>query len=243
MIILENVNKSFDERMVLNNINFKVNTGEICFVLGKSGAGKSVLLRNIIGLIKPDSGKITVNGKDVTDMEEKQLPELRKKCGMIFQKPALLDSITIFENIAFPLRHHFRLTEEEIIRRVKRVSSLVHIGNNYFNKKPGDTPFSIKKRASIARTIILEPEILLFDEPTTGLDPVMTTIITDLIKDLSHRLKTTSIVVSHNINSAMSIADHILFIDKGYVIAEGSPEHMMKSENNLVKRFIEEEIF
>jgi len=239
MIKFHQLVKKFGERVVLNGISFEVQEGEILFVLGTSGTGKSVLLKNLVGLMRPDGGAIEIDGEEVTHYDEEQFLEVRKKCGMVFQHPALFDSLTNFENVAFGLRRHFRLSDEEIQMKVKKSLELVHL-EGVENKYPSQISYGMQKRVSLARTIALEPKILLFDEPTTGLDPVMTNAINQLIFELSRTLKTTSIVVSHDMHCALDIADHIIVLDQGKIVANGPPSELRKSSVELVQNFLKE---
>ena len=208
---------------------------------GTSGTGKSVLLKNLVGLMSPDEGEIWIDGEEVSRLSEEQYLPIRKKCGMVFQHPALFDSLTIFENVAFGLRRHYQLPEEEVRAKVARALQLVNL-RDVEAKKPAQISYGMQKRVSLARTIALEPRILLFDEPTTGLDPVTTTAVNQLILDLSRELKTTSLVVSHDMNCALSIADRIIVLDKGQIVAMGTPADLKKSEVPLVKDFLAEVI-
>lgn len=231
--------KRFGTRTVLNGLNLKIREGEILFILGTSGTGKSVLLKNIVGLLTPDEGEIWIEDQDVSKFTEEQYFSIRKTCGMVFQHPALFDSLTVFENIAFGLRRHYQLDEDVIRTKVQKALKLVHL-SGVEDKKPAQISYGMQKRVSLARTIALEPRILLFDEPTTGLDPVTTTAINQLILDLSRELKTTSLVVSHDMNCALSIADRIVVLDKGSIAAIGTPEELKASSHPLVKDFLSE---
>lgn len=239
MIEFKNLVKRFGSRTVLNGLNLKIHEGEIIFVLGTSGTGKSVLLKNIVGLMTPDEGEIWIDGEEVSKFTEDQYLPIRKKCGMVFQHPALVDSLSIYENVAFGLRRHFSWSEQEIKLRVQESLNLVHI-NNVNDKKPAQISYGMQKRVSLARTIALSPKILLFDEPTTGLDPVTTTAVNELIQSLSRTLKTTSVVVSHDMNCALNIADRIVVLDKGEIVALGTPGELKKSEHPLVRDFLAE---
>ncbi|MCC7403469.1 MAG: ABC transporter ATP-binding protein [Bdellovibrionales bacterium] len=239
MIRFENVVKKFGERTVLNGITFSVDAGEILFILGTSGTGKSVLLKNIVGLLRPTSGRIFIDDEEVTHLSEEEYLSIRKKCGMVFQHPALFDSLTVFENIAFGLRRHYQLDEEEIRRRVARVLGLVNLPD-VEERFPAKLSYGMQKRVSLARTVAIDPQILLFDEPTTGLDPVTTNTINNLIRDLSRTLHTTSLVVSHDMHCALAIADKILVLDKGSIVAYGTADEMKRSTQPLVKDFLQE---
>jgi len=224
---------------VLNGLSLKIHEGEIIFILGTSGTGKSVLLKNLVGLMTPDEGEIWIDNEEVSKFSEEQYLPIRKKCGMVFQHPALFDSLTVYENIAFGLRRHYQLDEDTIRAKVSKALRLVHL-SGIEDKKPAQISYGMQKRVSLARTVALEPRILLFDEPTTGLDPVTTTAVNQLIYDLSRELKTTSLVVSHDMNCALSIADRIVVLDKGEIAAVGTPEEMKRSTHPLVKDFLAE---
>jgi phospholipid/cholesterol/gamma-HCH transport system ATP-binding protein len=240
MISFKNVVKRFGDRTILKGISFDVQEGDVVFILGTSGTGKSVLLKNLVGLLRPDEGQIFIDGKEVSSLTEEQYLPVRKMCGMVFQHPALFDSLTIFENIAFGLRKHFRLKEEEIVRRVHSCLSLVHLDEDVLDKIPSEISYGMQKRVSLARTVAVEPKILLFDEPTTGLDPVTTNAVNKLIADLSKKLKTTSMVVSHDMHCALDIADRIIVLDKGQIVDQGTPEELKNSTQPLVKDFLSE---
>ena len=240
MITFKNVHKSFGEREVLKGISFEVPAGQILFILGTSGTGKSVLLKNIVGLLKPTSGEIFIAGKEISRLSEIEMFPVRRMCGMVFQQPALFDSLSVFENVAFGLRKHQPdLNEGQITARVKECLSLVHL-HGIESKMPQSISYGMQKRVSLARTVAVNPRILLFDEPTTGLDPVTTNAINALILELSRKLKTTSLVVSHDMQCALDIADHILVLDKGEIVAQGSPAELKKSKQPLVQDFLKE---
>ena len=241
MIEFKNLVKKFGERTVLKGLSFRIEEGEILFILGTSGTGKSVLLKNLVGLMRPDSGEIWIDGEEVSLASEDKYLDIRKKVGMVFQHPALFDSLTVFENVAFGLRKHFNFSEEQINEKVKKALGLVHI-QGVEHKLPQQISYGMQKRVSLARTIALEPKVLLFDEPTTGLDPVTTNAINQLIKELSVSLKTTSIVVSHDMHCAIDIADRIIVLDQGQIVDKGTPEELKKSTVPLVKDFLAEVI-
>ncbi|MFN9066404.1 MAG: ABC transporter ATP-binding protein [Bdellovibrionales bacterium] len=197
IIKIKNLQKSFGDRRILNNLSFEVRASEIAFILGQSGTGKSVLLKCLVGLLKADQGEIWIDGVEVTHFSEEQMLGVRKMCGMVFQQPALFDSLTIQQNLEFGLKRHFQLSQVEQLLRCQKAIEAVHLDPQVLSLKPFDLSYGMQKRASLARTLVLEPKILLFDEPTTGLDPVATTAINNLIQEVSFQFKTTSLVVSH----------------------------------------------
>ncbi|MCC6278167.1 MAG: ABC transporter ATP-binding protein [Oligoflexia bacterium] len=240
MLEVKNLTKRFGSQEVLKGISLAISEGEILFVLGRSGTGKSVLLKNIVGLLKPESGQILLEGREISKLSEEEYFEVRKMCGMVFQHPALFDSLTVYENVAFGLRRHFPgMTPEEVKKRVTECLDLVHL-EGVEDKLPPQISYGMQKRVSLARTIAVEPRYLLFDEPTTGLDPVTTNAINRLISELSRKLNTTSIVVSHDMHCALEIADRIAVLDQGQLIALGTPSELLKSQVPLVKDFLAE---
>jgi phospholipid/cholesterol/gamma-HCH transport system ATP-binding protein len=239
VIEFKNLVKRFGTRTVLDGLNLTIHEGEILFILGTSGTGKSVLLKNIVGLLTPDEGEIWIDNQEVSKFTEEQYFNVRKKCGMVFQHPALFDSLTVFENVAFGLRRHYQLSEDVIRSKVTKALQLVNL-RGIEDKKPAQISYGMQKRVSLARTVALEPRILLFDEPTTGLDPVTTTAINKLILDLSRELKTTSLVVSHDMHCALAIADRIVVLDKGNIAAVGTPDELKASSHPLVQDFLSE---
>lgn len=241
MIAFKDVIKSFGPRTILKGISFHVLEGEILFVLGTSGTGKSVLLKNLVGLLKPDGGEIWIDGQETSRLTELQYLDIRKKVGMVFQQPALFDSLTIYENVAYGLRKHYKLSEEEIASKVKTALSLVKL-KDVEEKMPAQISYGMQKRVSLARTVALEPKVLLFDEPTTGLDPITTNAVNFLIKDLSKKLKTTSIVVSHDMHCALEIADRIIVLDQGNIVDHGTPAELKQSNVQLTKDFLAESL-
>ncbi len=247
MIRFEGVSKSFGPKHILRNLTFEVATGEILFILGKSGMGKSVTLKHIVGVLKPDSGRVYVDNKDVTVMNDTQLADVRRTCGMVFQHPALLDSLTIYQNVSFGLRtpQYTRslprpLTEDEIRARVIEKLALVNLGPDLLERMPTEISYGMQKRVSLARTLAPAPTYLLFDEPTTGLDPITTNAVNDLIFELSRRLKVTSVVVSHDMACALKIADRILVLDQGGILALQTVPEIKRSREPLIRDFLSE---
>lgn len=239
MIEINNLSKSFGDRTILRNLDLKIKSGEILFVLGTSGTGKSVLLKLLVGLLKYEQGSIRIDQQDITTFDENDFFEIRKKCGMVFQHPALFDSLSVFENVAYGLRKTTKLSEEQIQERVSSCLRSVNLPN-IENKRPLDLSYGMQKRVSLARTLATQPKILLFDEPTTGLDPISTTAINELILKLSREYKTTSIVVSHDMQCALSIADRIVVLNAGNIVAQGTPAELKKSDVPLVQDFLSE---
>jgi phospholipid/cholesterol/gamma-HCH transport system ATP-binding protein len=250
-IRFENVHKSFGPKKILDGVSFEVKKGEVLFILGKSGMGKSVTLKHIIGVLEPDAGKIFVDQYEVSSLFNEEgsalLPKVRQRCGMVFQHPALLDSLTNYENIAFGLRTPQyqekagrALSEAEIDAIVHEKLKLVHLDPEILPLFPYEVSYGIQKRVSMARTLAPGPDYLLFDEPTTGLDPLSTSSINELISELSRKLKVTSMIVSHDMACALSIADQILFLDQGKILLMAPPKEVIKSDIPLVKEFFQE---
>jgi len=231
------LHKSFGDKRVLQGVTLAVRRGETIVILGGSGSGKSVLLKHTIGLMKPDSGRVLVDGEDITDHDEEQLISVRKKVGMLFQGGALFDSMSVFENVAFPLREHFHYQEEELDRRVREKLELVEM-ETAVELRPSDLSGGMKKRVALARSIAMEPAALLYDEPTTGLDPVTASTINEMIRNLQQRLKVTSIVVTHDITSAFTVADRLAFLHEGVLSFVGSIEEARRSPDDRLRRFI-----
>ena len=230
--------KSFDDNHVLGGVNLAVNKGESMVVIGGSGVGKSVLIKCIIGLIRPDSGSIRVDGQEITSLSEKSLNEVRKKFGMLFQAGALFDSLSVWENVGFGLKQHTDLNDEEI--KVIAVEKLRLLGlRNVADLMPSELSGGMRKRVSLARAIAMEPEILLYDEPTTGLDPIMADAINDLIVQMRKTLEVTSIAITHDMVSAYKIADRIAMLYEGKIIGVGTPQQIRESSNAIVQQFIQ----
>ena len=240
VVAVQNVLKSFGAQTVLNGVSLSVSRGETLAVLGRSGTGKSVLLRMIIGLEKPDSGQIRIHDEDIAGLALDRLGAIRKKMGFLFQHAALYDSLTIEENVGFPLEHHRReMSKAERADRVKELLAEVGLVNG-FEKMPSDISGGMQKRVGLARALALEPEILLLDEPTAGLDPISSGEINDLILKLQRERKMASIVVTHDLHSARTIADRLAILNKGLVVIEGSFEDLQRSEIGFVKEFLQQ---
>lgn len=238
MIKINHLKKSFDDKEVLTDISLVIPEGETMVIVGGSGCGKTVLLRSIIGLVIPDSGKIFVQDIDITKLDRSELFEMRKKFGMLFQSAALFDSMNVSENIALPLKEHTQLPDHEIYSRVQNKLDLVGL-SDIGDKKPAELSGGMKKRVGLARALIMNPLYVLFDEPTTGLDPIMADAINHLIMDTNQRLNITSIVVTHDMNSAFKIADRIAMIHEGRVIYSDTAEAFRATNHPIVRRFID----
>ncbi len=229
--------KSFGEKAVLQGVNLTVERGETMVILGGSGSGKTVLLKHMNGLIGPESGEVYLDGLEISRMEEDALTEVRKKVAMVFQSCALFDSLTVGENIAYPLSEHTALSPEEIRDRVKETLSLVGL-EGCEELYPAEMSGGMKKRAALARALVLRPEALLYDEPTTGLDPVMTHRINRLIRDLQEKLAVTSVVVTHDLQSAFVVADRLAFLQKGQIRFVGTREEFQASTDLTLHEFL-----
>jgi len=238
MISLQNLYKSFDTKQVLRDMSLDIERGETVVIVGGSGTGKSVTLKHIIGLLKPDQGRVIVDGQDVTAMKEVELNEFRRRFGMSFQEGALFDSMSVFENIAFPLRRHTKMKEQEIRDRVEECLEDVHL-HGVEKKRPSELSGGMRRRVGFARAISLKPEILLFDEPTTGLDPVISDVIAELICEMDLKLGTTTVTITHDMKVAFKIADRVAMLYKGTIIESGTPEDFQRSTNPIVQQFIE----
>ena len=237
IIEFKNVYKSFNGILVHNGINLSIIEGEIISLLGGSGSGKSVLLKELIGLMKPDKGDIILLDNNVTQMNEEALIALREHIGMLFQGAALFDSLTVFENIAYPLREHLKLTEKEIQDRVADKLHLVGL-SGIEKKMPDELSGGMKKRVGLARAIATEPKIILYDEPTTGLDPMTAQRINDLIIELQKKLGITTIVVTHDLHCVKTVSDRIAMLHEGKIVAVGTWEELVTSNIQVVQDFI-----
>jgi len=237
MIEIINLSKSFTGSKVLDNLNLIINSGEVIVIIGRSGCGKSVLLKHIIGLIKPDMGQVIIDGNDMTRLEEYEMDKLRLSFGMLFQGAALFDSMTVGENVGFKLREHTAISGSEIRKKVAEALELVGL-KGIENLMPSELSGGMKKRVGLGRAICNNPKIILYDEPTTGLDPIMADAINGLIVDLNNKLNVTSIVVTHDMVSAFKIADRIAMLYKGKIITIGTPDEIKNTKDPIVKQFI-----
>jgi phospholipid/cholesterol/gamma-HCH transport system ATP-binding protein len=237
MIRLIDVHKSFGSQKVLNGLNLEIPDGQITAVIGPSGEGKSVLLKHIIGLLQPESGRIEVDGENILGLRRSHLNRIREKFGMLFQNAALFDSMNVFENVAFPLQEKTKLGSDEISVRVR--SALEDVGlKNVEDKYPDELSGGMKKRVGLARALLLNPKIILFDEPTTGLDPVIKRAIHQLIKETHEKFGFTAVVVSHEIPEIFDIAQNVAMLFHGEILQHGTPEEIKNSTHPVVKQFI-----
>jgi phospholipid/cholesterol/gamma-HCH transport system ATP-binding protein len=237
-IAFDSVSKSFGARSVLKDVSFSVPAGSAYVLLGRSGTGKSVTLKLICGLLKADSGSVIVNGEEMTKLDGNSLAATRKRMGYLFQSAALFDSISVGENVAFPLRRHTRKTDAEIRRLAQDMLEKLGLGKEY-DSMPGDLSGGMQKRAGLARALVMEPALLLVDEPSAGLDPITSTEIDELLIDIKTSRHATLVVVTHNILSARRIADRMAFLDDGRLLAEGTVSELDRSEHGLVRAFME----
>lgn len=237
-IEVRELRKSFGEREVLKGLSFEVPKGSICVILGGSGMGKSVLMKHLIGLLRPDSGKVLIDGEDITPLGAMELKRVRSKFGMVFQQAALFDSMTNFDNVAFPLREHRKLKKAELDARVRELLELFSLDPDDLGPRfPSEISGGQRKRVGLARAVALDPSIVLYDEPTTGLDPITTDQVDEMILQAKDKLGVTSVVISHDIASAFNIADQILFIYRGEVVARGLQKDMLASDHPFVRQF------
>lgn len=233
----ENIHKSFEERKILSGVSLDIYKGETFVIMGGSGCGKSTLLRHLIGTLAPDEGKTYLLGKDLSALGEAEMEDLKKKIGMCFQSAALFDSMTVGENIALPLREHTKLDESVINIIIKMKLELVGL-RGFENLMPSQLSGGMRKRVGLARAIAMDPQIVFYDEPTAGLDPIVGAVISKLILDLSKKLSITSVVVTHDMSAVFKIADRIAMLYQGKVVALGTPDEIKNSPDGLVRQFI-----
>ena len=238
MILIKNLHKKFGEKKVLRGIDLEINTGETLAIIGRSGCGKSVLLKHIVGLLFPEEGSVYIHGENLNELSSKELYNIRRKFGFLFQGGALFDSLTVEENISLPLiENDYNLSQEEIERRVNEKLELVGLPGLH-NEKPAELSGGMKKRISLARALVTEPEFILYDEPTTGLDPLMSDSIDNLIKELNDKLNVTSIVVTHDMFSVKNVADRIAMIHEGKIYFTGTPDDILDTKDEVIRNFI-----
>ena len=237
VIEFRHVHKSFNHTPVLAGMNLAIWPAETVTIIGGSGIGKSVTLKLIVGLLKPESGQVLIEGEDIVPLTEDQLIRVRKKIGMVFQSSALFDSLSVGENIAYPLREHTAMAEQEIRDRIQETLKLVGL-EGIEDKDPAELSGGMRKRVGLARAIALAPRIILYDEPTTGLDPTNTEKINELIVDMDEKLGVTSVVVTHDMRSAFKVSDRIALLDQGKIVVAGTPREIESSDLPLVRQFI-----
>jgi len=237
MINLQGLYKNFGDHRVLDGLDLKINTGETCVIIGRSGCGKSVLLKHIVGIMKPDKGRVFVDEKEVETLREKELSSLRLKISLVFQGGALFDSMTVAENVGFGLIEHEHFPTKELLERIEDSLALVGL-HGIGGLMPSELSGGMKKRVALARAICIKPQIMLYDEPTTGVDPITADSINDLIIDLHDKLNVTSVVVTHDMTSAYKIGDRIAMMYRGKIIGDGTPKEIQNSDNPIVHQFI-----
>jgi phospholipid/cholesterol/gamma-HCH transport system ATP-binding protein len=238
MIEVRDLKKGFGARPILDGVSFRIEKGESVVIIGRSGGGKSVLLKHLIGLLKPDAGQVLIEGENIVPMNERELLRVRRKFGMLFQSAALFDSMTVAENVGFAFRRDRSLPEEEVRRKVAEVLEMVDLPGTE-DKKPSELSGGMKKRVGLARAIIYQPQIILYDEPTTGLDPIVSDSIDHLILRVRDRLDVTTVVVTHDMRSTRRLGQRILMLHDQRIYATGTPDEIFNSQDPVVRRFIE----
>ena len=236
MIEVSGLTKSIDGQVILNNVSFSIKSGEIVVILGRSGTGKTVLLKHLIGIMKPDSGKVTIDDVDITHLPEKELLKIRKKVGYLFQEGALYDFMDVFDNVAFPLREHTSMSPLEVSNRVREVLEMVDL-KDVKEKFPLELSGGMKKRVSLARAIVLKPKILFCDEPTSGLDPLRSRDISHMIQQISKQIQCTTIITSHDIQNSFRLADRLVLLDEGNIVIMGTKDEIKRSSIPFVQEF------
>jgi phospholipid/cholesterol/gamma-HCH transport system ATP-binding protein len=237
-IVVERLERRFGTHTVLRGVDMTIGRGNVAVIIGGSGAGKTTLLKILIGLDRPTSGRVLVDGVDITQLRGLKLTEMRKKFGMVFQYSALLDSMNVLDNVAFPLREHTKLREKEIRARVREKLGVLKL-ENVEERFPSELSGGMRKRVALARALMLEPETILYDEPTSGLDPITSRLVDDLILETRDRFGVTSIVISHDMAGALRMADCIYLLAKGQVVASGPPAQLVAGDNEIVREFVE----
>jgi phospholipid/cholesterol/gamma-HCH transport system ATP-binding protein len=238
MIETRYLRKTFKSQTVLDGVSFKIENGESVAIIGRSGGGKSVLLKHLIGLMQPDSGEVLIDGENIVGMNERQLLRVRRKFGMLFQGAALFDSMSVAENVAFGLRRLEHLTEGEIAKKVAHALEVVDLPGTQ-NKQPAELSGGMKKRVGLARAIVYEPQIVLYDEPTTGLDPIVSDSIDELMAAVRDRLHVTSVVVTHDMRSARRVGQHVIMLHHGKIHANGPPDEIFNSQDPIIRQFVD----
>jgi len=238
MIEVRHLQKSFGTHKILDDVSFRIENGESVVIIGRSGGGKSVLLKHLVGLLQPDSGEVLVDSENIGPMSERQLLRIRRKFGMVFQSAALFDSMTVAENVAFALRRDKILTEGEITQRVCAALEMVDLPGTQ-NKKPAELSGGMRKRVGLARAIIYEPQIVLYDEPTTGLDPIVSDSIDKLMMRVHGHLKVTTVVVTHDMRTARRVGQRVMMLHDKKIYASGAPEEFFESRDPIVRQFVD----
>lgn len=240
MIEIVDLQKSFGAKQVLKDVNLKIEEGKTTCILGGSGSGKSTLIKCLIGLEQVTGGKILVDGKDITKIHsEIKLAAIRRRFGYLFQEGALFDSMSVGENVAFGLKYLTEVPEQDYPKVIREKLALVGLKEDVAKLNPSELSGGMKKRVSLARVLAVEPKVILYDEPTTGLDPIMSDIISDLIMDLKAKLGVTSVVITHDMHSAFKIADYIAFLYEGKILMYGTPQEFQKTDNPYVRQFVQ----
>lgn len=237
MIEFVDIHKSFGPKQVLKGVSITVETGKVVFIVGTSGAGKSVLVKHLVGLLRPDSGQVILDGQDITHFSEKEFYPIRRKCAMVFQHSTLFDSMSLVDNVSLPLRKHFKLSNKEARLQAIAKLELVHMSRDA-DLFPADIGDGLRKRVAIARALTLDPQFVIFDEPTTGLDPMAAANVDQLIATLRNDTGVTSIVVSHDLRSIFTVADRIAMIYKGHILLDGTPAEFQGTENPIIRQYV-----
>ncbi len=237
MIEIKELTRSFNTHKVLDSLNLTIEKGTTCVIIGRSGCGKSVLLKHIVRVLMPEKGKIYIEGKDLDMLNDKELDNLRLRIGLVFQGGALFDSLTVGENVGFGLIEHTKISHKELLEKIEEALCMVGL-SGIVNLMPSELSGGMKKRVALARAICIKPDIILYDEPTTGVDPITADSINELIKTLHDKLKVTSVVVTHDMKSAYRVADRIAMLYQGKIIAEGTPEEIQNTQHPVVHQFI-----
>jgi phospholipid/cholesterol/gamma-HCH transport system ATP-binding protein len=238
MIEVRDLQKSFGSQKILDGVNLRIEKGESVVIIGRSGGGKSVLLKHLVGLLQPESGQVLIDGENIVPMDERELLRVRSKFGMLFQSAALFDSMTVAENVGFAFRHQRELSEAEIQKKVSEVLDVVELPGTE-NKKPSELSGGMRKRVGLARAVVYRPQIVLYDEPTTGLDPIVSDSIDKLILRVRDKFDVTSVVVTHDMRSARRVGQRILMLHEKKIYAVGTPDEIFNSKDPIVRQFIE----
>lgn len=240
IVVLEGVSKSFGDKYVLKDVSLECRRGETTVIIGGSGAGKTTLIRMVVALEKPTNGRILVDGEDIVGLPERELNRVRRKFGMVYQYAALLDSITVLENVAFPLVEHTKLSKKEIKQRVVDKLRILGLDPDVIHKFPSELSGGMRKRVGLARALMLDPPILVYDEPTSGLDPLTSRVVDDMIEETRERFNVTSLVISHDIASCFRVAHQAILLIRGQIVARGTPEELAYGSNQVAREFFQQ---